>query len=171
MLIETFEDHETRSAALSLSKKNNVVLLTHNIAWVRFMSILYGLWLNRYFHMHTHTHTHACPFYGSLDIVWDNPVSRYQKKHSPTHPCRGRQSSLICFIHLLWSIASSLFSLRAWQSFSTISFQVFFGTSWPDTLYFCSTCPYHHNLFCCSIKIMSSNPGLSTVTFTLSINK
>jgi len=34
-------------------------------------------------------------------------VSRYQKKHSPTHTYRGHQSSLICFIHLLRSIASS----------------------------------------------------------------
>jgi len=54
-------------------------------------------------------------------------VSRYQKKHSATCTYCGHQSSLICFLHLLWSIASSLFNLRAWQSFSTISLQVFFG--------------------------------------------
>jgi len=53
-------------------------------------------------------------------------VSQYQKKHSPTHTYRGHQSSLICFIHLLRSMASSLFNLRAWQSLCTIS-QVFFG--------------------------------------------
>ena len=53
-------------------------------------------------------------------------VSRYQKKHSPTHTFCG-QSFLICFLHLLWSMASSLFNLRAQQSFSTISLQVFFG--------------------------------------------
>jgi len=44
-------------------------------------------------------------------------VSRYQKKvkkHSPTHTYRGHQSSLICFIHLIWSMASSLFNLHAW---------------------------------------------------------
>jgi len=52
-------------------------------------------------------------------------VSRYQKKHSLTHTHRGHQSSLICFLHLLRSMASSLFNLRAWQSFSTISHQVF----------------------------------------------
>jgi len=54
-------------------------------------------------------------------------VSRYQKKHSPTHTYRSHQSSLICFLHLLQSMASSLFNLRAWHTFSTISLQVFFG--------------------------------------------
>jgi len=43
-------------------------------------------------------------------------VSRYQKKHSPTH-----------IFHLLRSIASSLVNLRAWQSFCTTSLQVLFG--------------------------------------------
>ena len=28
---------------------------------------------------------------------------------------------------------------------------------------FCSTCPYHRNLLCCSKEIMSSNPSLSTL--------
>jgi len=99
-------------------------------------------------------------------------VSWYQKKHSPTHTYYDHQSSLICFLHLLWSTASSLFNLRAWQSFSTIPLQVFFGLPLvlaPSTSYsmhfftqslssFCSTCLYHRNLFCCSTEIMSSNP-------------
>jgi len=29
--------------------------------------------------------------------------------------------------------------------------------------------PYHHNLFCCSIKIMSSNTSLSTPTLYLEL--
>jgi len=37
-------------------------------------------------------------------------VSWYQKKHSPTHTYRGHQSSLICFLHLLRSTASSFSS-------------------------------------------------------------
>jgi len=73
-------------------------------------------------HTHTHAHKHTQPFYGSLNFV-----SRYQKKHSPTHTYHGHQSSLMCFLHLLWSMASSLFNLHAWQSFSTISLQVFFS--------------------------------------------
>ena len=31
----------------------------------------------------------------------------------------------------------------------------------PNHSRFRSTCPYHHNLFCCSTEIMSSNPSLS----------
>jgi len=117
--------------------------------------------------------------YGQAAWIWilsgTTRVSRYQKKHSPTHTCCGHQSSLICFLHLLRSVASSLFSLHAWQSFSTISLQVFFGVALglaPSTSYsihfftqslssFCSTCPCHHNLFRCSTEIMSSNPSLS----------
>ena len=105
----------------------------------------------------------------------------YQKKHSPTHTYGGHPSSLICFFHLLWSMTSSLFNLRAWQSFSTISLQVFFGLPLglaPSTSYsrhfftqslssFLSICPYHCNLFCCSTKMMSSNPSLSLSTLYL----
>ena len=39
--------------------------------------------------------------------------SRYEKKHSPIHTYCGHQSSLICFIHLLRSMASSMFNPRA----------------------------------------------------------
>jgi len=82
----------------------------------------------KYTHTHTHTHTHTQSFYGSLDFAGrDNWVSWYRNKRSLTPTYRGHQSSLICFLHLLWSMASSLFSICAWQSFSTISFQVFFG--------------------------------------------
>jgi len=67
-------------------------------------------------------------------------VSRYQKKHSPTHTCYGHQSSLICFLHLLQSMASFLFSLHAWQSFSTISLQIFLAWHPPlNTPYISST--------------------------------
>jgi len=102
-------------------------------------------------------------------------VSWYRKKHSPTHTYRGHQSSLICFVHLLWSMASSLFNPRAWQFFSTISVQVFFrlplglAHSTSYSIHFCTQslssfhnmCPYHRNLFRCSTEIMSSNPCLS----------
>jgi len=101
-------------------------------------------------------------------------VSRYQKKHSPTdHP--DNHPIFIRFFHLPRSIASSLFKLRVWQSFCTTSFHVLFGLPLglePSTSYsihfftqslssFRSTCPYHRNLFCCSINITSSIPSLS----------
>jgi len=64
--------------------------------------------------------------------------SQYQQKHSRTHTYADDQSSLICFLHLLRSIASSLFSLRAWQSFCTTSVQVqvLWSTSRSGTLHF-----------------------------------
>jgi len=65
------------------------------------------------------------PFYGPLSGT--TRVSRYQKKHSPTHSYPDHQPSFICFLHLLGSVASSLFNLHAWQSFCTISVQVFFA--------------------------------------------
>ena len=116
-------------------------------------------------------------------------MSRYQKKHSPTHH-PDHHPIFISFFHLPRSIASSLFKLCAWQSFCTTSFHVLFGlplglepsTSYSihfftqSVSYFHSTCPYHHNLFCCSINIISSIPSLSlnsllgTLSFTLTLH-
>jgi len=93
--------------------------------------------------------------------------------HSLTYP--GYQPSFISFVHLLRSMASSLFNLCAWQSFCTTSLHIVFGLSLclePSTSYsihffvqssssFRNTCPYHHNLSCCSTKIISSIPSLS----------
>ena len=102
-------------------------------------------------------------------------VGRYQKKHSPTHTHPGQRTSFIIFLHLQWSTASSLFSLRAWQSSRTTSFQVLFGlplglessTSYSMHFFtqssssFRSTCPYQCSLFCFNINAMSSTPSLS----------
>jgi len=125
------------------------------------------------------------PFYGPLSgTTW---VSRYQKKHSPTHR-PDHHPVFISFFHLPRSIASSLFKLRAWQSFCATSLHVLFGLPLglePSTSYsihtflhqsvtsFHSTCPY---LFCCSINIISSIPSLSlnsllgTLSFTLTLD-
>jgi len=105
------------------------------------------------------------PYYGPLSRT--TRVSRYQKKHSPTHHL-DHHPVFISFFHLPRSIASSLFKLRAWQYFCTTSFHVLFGLPLglePCTSYsihfftqsvssFRSTCPYHCNLFCCSINII-----------------
>jgi len=71
--------------------------------------------------LHYNHFTALCILSGTTRMSW------YQKKHSPTHTYHGHQSSLVCFLHPLWSMASSLFNLRTWQSFCTISLQVFFG--------------------------------------------
>jgi len=71
---------------------------------------------------YTHTHTHTHYHFTALRILSGTTrMSLYQKKHTPTHTYCGHQSSLICFIHLIRTMASSLFNPRAWQSFSTIS--------------------------------------------------
>ena len=62
-------------------------------------------------------HTQQQPFYDPLSGT--TRVSRYQKKHSPTH--HPDHPIFISFFHLPQSIASSLFKLRAWQSFCTTS--------------------------------------------------
>ena len=101
-------------------------------------------------------------------------MSRYQKKHSPTHH-PDHHPIFISFFHLPRSIASSLFKLRALQPSCTTSVHVLFDLPLglePCTSYsihffnqsvfsFRSTCPYHRNLFGCSINIISSIPSLS----------
>ena len=77
---------------------------------------------------------HIQPFYGSLDFVQDNlrePVP--QKKHSPTHTYRGHNLSLICFVHLLQSMASC--SIYVPDTYHNIS-KFLWSTSWPGTLHF-----------------------------------
>jgi len=100
-------------------------------------------------------------FYGPLSRT--TRVSRYQKKHSPTHH-PDHHPVFISFFHLLRSIASSPFKLRAWQFICTTSLHVLFGLPLglePSISYtihfftqsvssFRNTCPYHRNLFCCS---------------------
>jgi len=102
----------------------------------------------------THTHTHTTGLW--LSEFCPEQRRWYQKKHSPT---------VICFLHLLQSMASSLFNLRAWWSFSTISVEFFFGLplclapSTSSSIHFFtqslssfySTCPYYCNLFCCRL--------------------
>ena len=119
----------------------------------------------------THTHTH--PFNGLLSGT--TRVGRDQKKYSPTHIHPDHRTSFIIFLHLQRSMASSLFSLRAWQSSQTTSLQVLFGLPLglgPSTSYSMhsftqssssirGTCPYQRSLFCCNTNAVSSVPSLS----------
>jgi len=126
-------------------------------------------------------------FYGPLSGT--TRLRLYLKKHSPTHHS-DHHPIFISFFHLPRSIASSLFKLRAWQSLCTTSFHVLFGLPLglePFTSYsihffthsvssFHNTCPYHRNLFCCSINIISSIPSFSlnsllgSLSFTLTLH-
>jgi len=110
-----------------------------------------------------------------MDFVWDNPGEPAPEETFATHTHRGHQSFPICIIHPLRSMASSLFKSHTWQSFTTISLQVFYGlllglahsTSYSTHLFiqslssFCNTCPYHHNLIHYSTETMSFNPSLT----------
>jgi len=69
------------------------------------------------------THTHTALWILSNTTL----VSQYQKKRSPTYTYCGHQSSLIGFLHLLRSMASSCSIYIPDSLFSTISLQVFFG--------------------------------------------
>ena len=114
------------------------------------------------------THRHTQTFNGLLSET--TRVGQYQKKHSPTHTHPDHRTSFIIFLHLQWSMTSSLFSLRAWQSSRTTTVQVLFGLPLglgPSTSYsihfftqsslsFCSTCPHEPSLFCCNTNAMSS---------------
>ena len=111
-------------------------------------------------------------------------VGRYQKELSPTHTYPNQRASFIIFLYLQRSMASSLFSLRAWQSSRTTSFQVFFGlplglepsTSCSIHFFtqssssFRNTWPYQRSLFCCNTNAMSSTPSVSVSFSTAKTN-
>ena len=126
----------------------------------------------------------CCCCYHFMDLCpgltgWDGTRRNIHPLTYPDH-----HPTFISFFHLPWSIAPSLFNLCAWQSFCTTSLQVLFGLPLglePSTSYsiyfftqsmssFCNRCPYHHNLFCCSTKIISSilNLSLNSLPQTLS---
>ena len=89
--------------------------------------------------------THTQPFNGPLSGT--TRVGRYQKKHSPSHTHPDHQTSFINFLHLLRSIASSVFSLRADSLFPqplSRSFLVFFSVLDPLLHTPCISSPNHH---------------------------
>ena len=130
-----------------------------------------------------HTHNRFTAFW---ILSGTTRVSRYQKKHSPSHTYCGHQSSIICFIHLLQSMSSSLFNLCASlfpQSLSKFSLVYL----WLGTLHFMlrtflhpiivfflqhMPIPLQPVFFCCSTEIMSSNSSLplNSLLGTLSCN-
>ena len=68
----------------------------------------FPIWSPRYVYL---KHTHTQPFNG----LWSGTtrVGQYQKKHSPTHTHTDHRTSVIIFLHLQQSMASTLFILRA----------------------------------------------------------
>jgi len=79
------------------------------------------------------------PFYGCLDFVQHNPLSQYQKKHSPTHTYHGHQSSIIPYllppsftIHGMLLVQFTCLTVF----FHNLSPSFLWFTSWPGTLNF-----------------------------------
>jgi len=86
--------------------------------------------INAFSAARTHTTTTV---YGPLSGT--TRVSRYQKKHSPTH-LPDHHPIFISFFDLPRSIPSSLFKLRAWQSFlHNLSPRPLWSTSWSGALH------------------------------------
>jgi len=109
--------------------------------------------------------THTQPFYSSLDLILDNlgePVPEETFTHS--------HLSWSSIIPYLLPLSITIHSILSVQFTCTICLKVFFGLPLdlaPSTSYsidffiqslssFCSRCPYHRNLFCCSTDIMLS---------------
>ena len=132
--------------------------------WILFWSSYFArekhwVWVSR-----AHTLQTGYPVTGKSTELWRRPfnglwsgttrVGRYQKEHSPTHTHPDHRASFIIFLHLQWSMASSLFNLRAWQSSRTTSFQVFFGL--PLGLEPSTSCSIHVAKLPCEIWILES---------------
>jgi len=64
------------------------------------------------------------------------PVSEETFTHSHTHTYPDHQSSFICFLHLLLSIASSLFNLCLAVFLHSLSPNPLWSISWSGTLHF-----------------------------------
>jgi len=118
--------------------------------------------------------------HGQTAIVLRPFVRDYPDERVPeetfTHPASWSSPNLCQLLpSTMRSTASSLFKLRAWQSFCTTSLHVLLclplglepSASYSIRLFtqsvssFRNTCPYHRNLFCCSINIISFIPSLS----------
>ena len=118
-----------------------------------------------YTHAQAAQHTHTQPFY-SL-------VSRYQKKHSPTHTYRGHHLSASSIYNDPWHPHCSIHVPDSLFPQSLHKFSLVYLLAWHPPLhtpyisspnhhlFFRNTCPYHRNLFRCSTEIMSSNLSLS----------
>jgi len=96
-------------------------MLDFSLNYVLYFPLITYKEINIYYYITTqHTNNR---FYGSLSGT--TRVSQYQKKTPTHHP--EHHPIFISFFHLPRSIASSLFKLRAWQSFCATSFHVLFG--------------------------------------------
>jgi len=125
------------------------------------------------------------PFYGSLDFVWGSPGEPVPEE-TFTHSHLSWSSIILyllppsVMIHVILLVQFTCLT----AFFHNFCPSFLWSTSWSGTLhfilhtflhpvivFFCSTCPYHRNLFCCtcSTEIMSPNPSLYLSTLYLEL--
>ena len=121
-------------------------------------------------------------------FVWDylsEPVPEETLTHPPSWsssnlyqllPSTTIHSILLVQITCLAIFLHNLFPCPLWStSWSGALHLIFHTFLHPISVSFCSTCPYHYSLFCCSINIISSIPSLSlnsllgTLSYTLTM--
>jgi len=103
------------------------------------------------------TRRHACNYYyyNHYTLSGTSRVSRYQKKHSPTHTLVIHQPlSASSIFHDPPHLPTQFTCLTVPP---TISLQALLSTQPLSSL--CSSRPRHRNLPCCSIETLSSNPN------------
>jgi len=83
------------------------------------------------------SHTHTQPFYGCLDFVQDNPGEPVPEETFTHSHSLWSSIILICFLHLLRSMASSIFNPHALQSFtqSLSKFSLVYLLAWHPPLH------------------------------------
>jgi len=100
--------------------------------------------------------TYKCITYNHFTALWilsgTTRVSRYQKKHSPTHTYRGHRSSLICFIHVMrsWHPPCSIHTPDSLFPQSLSKFSLVYLLAWHPSLhtpYISSSNHCHHAKF------------------------
>jgi len=114
-----------------LSEKNIVCVMLYT--WSTFVSSCIYLQMYHCTLCCKKEYTHNTqPFYGSVEFVQDNPGEPVPEE-TFTHSHSSWSSIIpICFLHLLRTMASSVFNPRSLQSFSTISLQ------WKNTVWYIS---------------------------------
>jgi len=141
-------------------------------------------WLQVKVHFaHTHTHTHTHTRFMTLVIFSRKTRASWAGIRRNIH-LSWSSVTLVCFLCILQSIASSLFNLHAWQSFSTIcKFSLVYLSAWhpplhavlhtflhPMIIFFLQHMPIPSQPVLLSTEIMSSNhsPSLNPLLRTLS---
>jgi len=127
-------------------------------------------YVHAYVHTHIHTHNHFTALWILSRTTWG---SQYPRRN--IHP-------LTPIMVINQPLSASSISYDPWQPLCSIyvpgslfpqslsKFSLVYLLAWhpplhtpyissPNQSSFRSTCPYHHNLFCCSTEIMSSNPS------------